>query len=116
MKQIKGKFIKAISWKTTPCICIRNITEHYDEEFLMNYFENTKRSGGGEVLSVELFGNGEAKVMFKDLKGIFYRCHMLCGAYSRYNCVYVAHSNVHIFQTNIYNEGTIKYSTVKINP
>ena len=71
MKQLKGKFIKAISWKTSPCICIRNITEHYEEEFLKHYFENTKRSGGSEVISVDMFGNGEAKVMFKDIKGIF---------------------------------------------
>ena len=69
MKPLKGTTIKAVCWKTTPCIFIRNITEHYDEDFLTNYFENTYRSGGGEVASVELFGNGEAKVMFKDLKG-----------------------------------------------
>ena len=69
MKPLKGMAIKAVCWKTTPCIFIRNITEHYDEDFLTNYFENTIRSGGGEVASVELFGNGEAKVMFKDLKG-----------------------------------------------
>ena len=81
MKQLKGKFIKAISWKSTPCIYIRNITEHYNEEFLKNYFENTKRSGGDEVVSVDLFGNGEAKVMFKDIKGIFIvdvSCLVLC--------------------------------------
>ena len=58
-----------VSWKTTPCICVQDITEHYDEDYLLNYFESGKRSGGGEVVSLELFGNGEAKVMFKELKG-----------------------------------------------
>ena len=66
--KLKEKFIEAISWKTTPCICISQITQHYDEEYLERYFE----SRGGKVVSVELFGNGEAKVVFKDLKGIFH--------------------------------------------
>ena len=69
MKPLMGTTIKAICYKATPCIFIRNITDNYDEHFLTKYFENTIQSGGGEVASVELFGNGEAKVMFKDLKG-----------------------------------------------
>ena len=77
MKPLKDTAIKAVCYKTTPCIFIRNITEHYDEDFLTNYFKNTIRSGGGEVESVELFGNGEAKVMFKDLKGSTNACAII---------------------------------------
>ena len=69
MKAVKGKIIKVVSWKTSPCIYVQDITEHYDEDYLLNYFESGKRSGGGEVVSLELFGNGEAKVMFKELGG-----------------------------------------------
>ena len=67
-KPVKGKAIKAVCWKPEPCICIRNITQHYDEEFLKSYFEK-KHFGGSKVASVELLGNGEAVVIFTDHRG-----------------------------------------------
>lgn len=55
--------------KVTTKLILSGVTEHYDEEFIKMYFESTKRSGGGEVESVEPIGDGVAEIIFRDSKG-----------------------------------------------
>ena len=40
-----------------------------NEEFLKMYFRNTKKSGAGVNVTVEITGRGEARVNFEDLSG-----------------------------------------------
>ncbi|KAL0165696.1 hypothetical protein M9458_037540, partial [Cirrhinus mrigala] len=44
---------------------ILDIPEDFDEDFLSLYFDNKRRSGGGNVVSVEKHGN-HALVVFED--------------------------------------------------
>ena len=68
--KVKGSYIQAEIYKAPSCIWVTNInTNHYDVDFITLYFESP-RSGGGEVQNVQLLGNGEAIVTFKDPKGI----------------------------------------------
>ncbi len=53
----------------THTVRVSGITKNYEEEYLKLYFENQKRSGGGEVAFVELLGCGEAVVTFREFKG-----------------------------------------------
>lgn len=69
-RPLKGVTIQAQLCKISSSIRIRNISNHYDDEFIPMYFESRKRSGGGDVASFELLGNGEAVVTFKDPEGI----------------------------------------------
>ena len=68
-KQLKGACIEAELCRVTSSIRVCNITEHYEEDYIQMYFENSRKSGGGEVTSVELLGNGEVVVTFNDPKG-----------------------------------------------
>ena len=68
-KKLKGASIEAELCRVTSSIRVSNITERYEEDFIQMYFENPRKSGGGEVTSVELLGNGEVVVTFKDPKG-----------------------------------------------
>ena len=66
----KGKSITATQLKSSNCIVVSNIDDqYYDEQFLLNYFENQKRSGGGAVESVKLCGNGKAMIVFQNQDG-----------------------------------------------
>ena len=51
-------------------IQIHNITEHYEEEYILMYFETSKKAGGGPVESIQMLGEGEVIVVFKDHKGM----------------------------------------------
>ena len=68
-KPLKGVKLEAELCRIASSIRISNISKHYDEEFIQMYFESQKKSGGGEVTSVELLGNGVAVVAFEDPKG-----------------------------------------------
>ena len=68
-KPLKSACIEAELCQVTSSIRVSNITQRYEEDFIQMYFENPRKSGGGEVTSVELLGNGEAVVTFNDPKG-----------------------------------------------
>ena len=116
---MKRMSIKAEFWKPEPCICIRNITQHYDEEFLTSYFEN-KHFGGSKVASVELLGNGEAVVMFMDHRGrisaCLYKISYIITWYYQLLLILLPWEGVVIFSTfckeikaltSLYNQGLI---------
>ena len=50
-------------------IRVKGMTKNYDDELLEMYFENKRRSGGGKVECVELLGDGDAIVTFKESNG-----------------------------------------------
>jgi hypothetical protein len=53
-------------------IQIHGITEYYDKEYISMYFETTsKRSGGGPVETIQMLGEGEVIITFKDHKGMY---------------------------------------------
>lgn len=68
-KPLKNVTFQAELYNICHSIRVRGITKNYDEEVLSMYFENPKRSGGGDVEAVELLGDGEAIVTFQDSKG-----------------------------------------------
>lgn len=73
--QVKDKFIAATELKSSNTIAVSNITErYYDVQFLLNYFENQKHSGGGAVESVKLCGSGKAMIIFQDQNGKYKYC------------------------------------------
>ena len=55
-------------YKVCRSIRIGGITNNYNDQFIELYFENERHSGGGELESVELLGDGEVIVTFKDSK------------------------------------------------
>jgi len=76
-KSLKGVTVQAELCQVASSIRVQNVTKHYDEEYFEMYFESYKRSGGGEVASIQLLGNGEAVVTFKDPKGMV-TCKTTC--------------------------------------
>ena len=72
-EKIKGVTLCAELCRVCNSIHISGITEHYDQLFMLMYFERRESSGGGKVEEpVNLLGEGEAIVTFKDPKGIVY--------------------------------------------
>ena len=52
-------------------IQIHSITEYYDKDYISMYFEsNLKHSGGGPVESIQMLGEGEVIITFRDYKGL----------------------------------------------
>ena len=49
-------------------IQIHTITEHYDKEYILMYFE--KLSGVGTVEDIQMLGEGEVIITFIDHKGV----------------------------------------------
>ena len=49
---------------------VRGISKNTTEDALLNYFENTRRSDGGQVEEVKITEN-TARVKFQSLEGIF---------------------------------------------
>ena len=47
------------------------------KETVWYYFENSRRSGGGEVLNVDFNEQGDAVVTFQEVKGIYYEITIL---------------------------------------
>ena len=52
-------------------IKVKGLTKQIDKEQLELYFENTSRSGGGEIETVQLESDGCAMITFIDAKGEF---------------------------------------------
>ena len=72
--KLESKPLKQTSFHGELCeICrsvrISGITHNYSDQFIELYFENERRSGGGELEGVKLLGDGEVIVTFKDSKG-----------------------------------------------
>ena len=71
-KPLKRAHIRVELCRISRSIEISNISKYYDDDFLKMFFENRKKSGGGNVTSVDLLGNGRAIVTFEDPEGIYY--------------------------------------------
>ena len=53
------------------CIIVRGLSQDTTEDALQNYFENTRRSGGGHVEEVNI--NGDlARIKFESAEGTLY--------------------------------------------
>ena len=55
-----------------PSVCVRNFNVGCDEDFFQFYFGSEKKSGGGELESVEILSGIEAIITFSDPAGIRY--------------------------------------------
>ena len=53
------------------CVIIRGLSENTTKDALQNYFENTRRSGGGHVEEVNIKGDW-ARVKFESAEGTVY--------------------------------------------
>ena len=56
-------------------IIVSGLSPSVTEDSVYYYFENSGRSGGGEVLNVDFtdIDNGEAMVTFKEVSGTYYK-------------------------------------------
>ena len=72
-EQVKGTTVTVEMVKAArPSIHVCNVTADVcDEEFLGMYFGSVKRSGGGEVESVDILSETEAIITFSDPAGTF---------------------------------------------
>lgn len=69
-KRMKQGSLSVVLYETCRSIKMHNVTEHYEEEYIVMYFETGKRSGGGAIESVQMLGEGEIVIIFKDPKGM----------------------------------------------
>ena len=69
-RPIKQGNVTAILYEVCRSIVVHNITEHYEEEYILMYFETSGKSGGGRVENVHMLGEGEVVIVFEDPKGI----------------------------------------------
>ena len=53
------------------CVIIRGLPQNTTEDALQNYFENTRRSGGGHVEEVNIKGDW-ARIKFESAEGTLY--------------------------------------------
>jgi len=53
------------------CVIIRGFSQNTTEDALQNYFENTRRSGGGDVEEVSIKGDW-ARIKFESAEGTVY--------------------------------------------
>ena len=51
-------------------IIVSGILPSTSEDAVVNYFENSRRSGGGEVLNFHFTDDGEAVITFLEVKGM----------------------------------------------
>ena len=71
-KAFKGIILQAELCKVINSIRVQGVTKNYGKEFFQLYFESHKQSGGGQVTSIQLLGNGEAIVTFQDPRGMLF--------------------------------------------
>ena len=71
-KTLKGVILQAELCKVVNSTRVQMITKNYTEEFFQLYFENSEKSGGGKLTSINLLGNGEAIVTFHDPRGMLF--------------------------------------------
>ena len=50
-------------------IIVSGILSSTSEDAVINYFENSRRSGGGEVSNIHFTDNGETIITFTEVKG-----------------------------------------------
>ena len=63
----KGASLHVTLYEVCRSIQVHNITERYEEDYILMYFE---RSSGGPVENIQMLGEGEVIVTFKDHKGM----------------------------------------------
>jgi len=51
-------------------IIVSGILPSTSEDAVVNYFENSRRSGGGEISNVDYTADGEAIITFLEVKGM----------------------------------------------
>ena len=51
-------------------IIVRGILPSTSEDAVVNYFENTRRSGGGKICNIDYTEDGEAIITFLEVKGM----------------------------------------------
>lgn len=69
-KSLKQGCVTAVLYEVCNSIRLHGITEHYEEDYIHMYFEASQKSGGGPVESVQMLGEGQAIITFKDPKGM----------------------------------------------
>lgn len=52
-------------------IIVRDILPSTSEDAVINYFENSRRSGGGDVSNIDFTDNGETIIRFLEVKGTY---------------------------------------------
>ena len=57
-------------------IIVSGMLPSTSELAILNYFENSRRSGGGEVSNIHYTDDGEAIISFSEVKGM---CHSVVG-------------------------------------
>ena len=77
-KPLKHISVRGELYKVCRSVRVSGISKNYEDEVLEVYFESNRKSGGGEVESVELLGDGVAIITFKDPKGK-YNSECNCG-------------------------------------
>ena len=58
-------------------IIVSGLKSTTTKDTVLFYFENSRRSGGGEVLNVDFNEQGDAVVTFQEVKGIYYEITIL---------------------------------------
>ncbi len=76
-KPLKGVQLTCTLCKVVRSIRVSHISKHYDQHYMELYFQKPKRSGGEKGTSVEMLGNGEALVHFKDRRGTYINCAVM---------------------------------------
>ena len=61
------------------CVIIRGFSQNTTEDALKNYFENTRRSGGGHVEEVDIKGDW-ARIKFESAEGTVYVAYVIVSA------------------------------------
>ena len=58
-------------------IIVSGLKSTTTKDFVLYYFENSPRSGGGEVLNIDFNDQGDAVVTFQEVKGICFEIIIL---------------------------------------
>ena len=65
------RFILVFYLDFKTCVVIRGLPQNTTKDALQNYFENTRRSGGGHVEEVNMKGDW-ARIKFESAEGTVY--------------------------------------------
>ena len=67
---LAGSELTIAPYVEQPMVKISGVTQNISEETLELYFENTKRCGGGEIKSIDMFPSMQAAIItFEDTAG-----------------------------------------------
>ncbi|OWF49179.1 Poly [ADP-ribose] polymerase 14 [Mizuhopecten yessoensis] len=68
-RQLEGSFLKTERVPVTNCVYVGNLSPNTTSDGLEMFFENTKRSGGGDIQKVEMSDNDNScLIYFEDFK------------------------------------------------